>query len=116
MWKYLGVIVDGKLSCKGHCKLLCCIIFKYVGAMYKVKCYVNDHTLRMLYHSLRFFNVFRCCHACLILLRCEWEWRRYTMQYVPIVVRNIKTELQNTKSMLHFMRVIVITSFLKGCT
>jgi len=73
MWKYLGVIVDGKLSCKGHCKLLCCIIFKNVGAMYKVKCYVNDHTLRMLYHSLRFFNVFRCCHACLILLRCEWE-------------------------------------------
>jgi len=33
-YKYLGVIVDEKLTWKEHCKQLCCTIFKYVGAMY----------------------------------------------------------------------------------
>jgi len=51
-YKYLGVIVDEKLTWKEHCKQLCCTISKYVGAMYKVKLYVNNQALRMLYHSL----------------------------------------------------------------
>jgi len=51
-YKYLGVIVDEKLTWKEHCKQLCSTISKYVGVMYKVKCYVNNQTLRMLYHSL----------------------------------------------------------------
>jgi len=50
--KYLGVIVDKKLTWKDHCKQLCCTISKYVGVMYKVKHYVNNQGLRMLYHSL----------------------------------------------------------------
>jgi len=51
-YKYLGVIVDEKLTWKEHCKQLCCTISKYVGVMYKVKHYVNNQTLPMLYHSL----------------------------------------------------------------
>ena len=50
--KYLGAIVDEKLTWKEHCKQMCSIISKYVGLMYKVKHYVNNHALRMLYHSL----------------------------------------------------------------
>jgi len=34
--KYLGVIVDEKLTWKEHCKQLCCTISKYVDVMYKV--------------------------------------------------------------------------------
>ena len=51
-YKYLGVIADEKLTWKEHCKQLCCTISKYVGVMYKVKHYVNNQALRMLYHSL----------------------------------------------------------------
>jgi len=51
-YKYLGVIVDEKLTRKEHCKQLCCTISKYVGVMYEVKQYVNNQALRMLYHSL----------------------------------------------------------------
>jgi len=32
-YKYLGVIVDERLTWKGHCKQLCCTISKYVGVM-----------------------------------------------------------------------------------
>jgi len=39
--KYLGVIVDEKLTWKEHGKQLCFTISKYVGVMYKVKHYVN---------------------------------------------------------------------------
>ena len=47
-YKYLGVIVDEKLTWKEQCKQMCCTISKYVGAMYKVKHYVNNQPLRML--------------------------------------------------------------------
>ena len=50
--KCLGVIVDEKLTWKEHCKQLCCTISKYVGVMCKVKHYVNNRALRILYHSL----------------------------------------------------------------
>ena len=39
-YKYLGVIVDEKLTRKEHCKQLCCTTTKYVGVMYKFKHYV----------------------------------------------------------------------------
>jgi len=51
-YKHFGVIVDEKLTWKEQCKQLCCTIFKYVGVTYKVKHYVNNQALRMLYHSL----------------------------------------------------------------
>ena len=51
-YKYLGVIVDEKLTWKKHCKQLCSTISKYVGVIYKVQHYVNNQALRMLYHSL----------------------------------------------------------------
>ena len=35
-YKYLGVIIDEKLTWKEHCKQLCGTISKYVGVMYKV--------------------------------------------------------------------------------
>jgi len=47
-YKYLGVIVDEKLTWKEQCKQMCCTISKYVGAMHKVKHYVNNQPLRML--------------------------------------------------------------------
>jgi len=51
-YKYLGVTVDEKLTRKEHCKEMCSTISKYFGVIYKVKHYVNNHALRMLYHSL----------------------------------------------------------------
>jgi len=39
-YKYLGVIVDEKLTWKEHCKQLCSTISKYYGVMYEVKHYV----------------------------------------------------------------------------
>ena len=45
--KYLGVIVDEKLTWKDHCKQLCSTISKHVGLMYKLKHYVNNQALRM---------------------------------------------------------------------
>ena len=51
-YKYLGVIADEKLTWKEHCKQMCNTISKYVGVMYRVKHYVNNHALHMLYHSL----------------------------------------------------------------
>jgi len=51
-YKYLGVIEVEKLTWKEHCKQLCCTISKYIGVMYKVKYYVNNQALHMLYHSL----------------------------------------------------------------
>jgi len=40
--KYLGVIVDEKLTGKEHCKQLWSTISKYVGVMCKGKNYVNN--------------------------------------------------------------------------
>ena len=54
-YKYLGVIVYEKLTWKEHCKQLCSTKSKYVGVMCKVRHYVNNQALRMLYHS---FNKF----------------------------------------------------------
>ena len=51
IYKYLGVIVDQQLTWKEHCKWLCCTSSKYVSVIYKVKHYVNNQALRMLYHS-----------------------------------------------------------------
>ena len=51
-YKYLGVIVDEKLTWKEHSKQLCSTLSKCVGVMHKVKHYVNNQALRMLYHSL----------------------------------------------------------------
>jgi len=51
-YKYLGIITDEKLTWKEHRKQLCSTISKYVSVMYKVKHYVNNHALCMLYHSL----------------------------------------------------------------
>jgi len=51
-YKYLGVIAEENLAWKEHCKQLCSTISKHVGAIYKVKHYVNNQALRMLYHSL----------------------------------------------------------------
>ena len=51
-YKYLGVIVDVKLTWKEHCKQLCSTISKYIGVMYKIKHYVNNQAFRMLYRSL----------------------------------------------------------------
>ena len=45
-YKYLGVIVDEKLTWKEHCKQLSCIISNYIGVMYKVKHYVNNQKSR----------------------------------------------------------------------
>jgi len=36
-YKYLGVIVDEKLTWKEHSKQLCCTISKYVSEMYELK-------------------------------------------------------------------------------
>jgi len=51
-YTYLGVIADEKLTWKEYCKQLCCTIYKYVVVMYKVKHYVNNQALPMLYQSL----------------------------------------------------------------
>jgi len=50
--KYLGVIADDKLNRKENCKRLCCTMSTYLGAIYKVKYYVSNQPLRMLYQSL----------------------------------------------------------------
>ena len=51
-FKYLGLVIDEKLTWKEHCKRLCSTISKYVSVMYKFKHYVNNRALHMLYHSL----------------------------------------------------------------
>jgi len=91
-YKYLRAIVDEKLTWKEHCKQLCCTTSKYVGVMYKVKHYVNNQALRMLYH-------------CLINSRAQYEiiaWGRAAschLQPISVVLNRVVRGL-NTNNLL----------------
>jgi len=49
--KYLGIIVDEKLTWKDHWKQLCCTK-KYACVIYKLKHYVNNQALRYVVSQL----------------------------------------------------------------
>ena len=50
--KYLGVLIDSKLSFKVHISSVSKKIARTIGLMYKLRYYMNQQTLVMIYHSL----------------------------------------------------------------
>ena len=50
--KYLGVLIDSKLTFKEHIMAISKKVSRITGAMYRIRNYVNDNTLRMIYFSL----------------------------------------------------------------
>ena len=50
--KYLGILLDNKLSWKSHASSLCNKILKVCGVFYKLRYYVALCTLRIVYFSL----------------------------------------------------------------
>ena len=50
--KYLGVLIDSQLTFKEHTMVVSKKVSRITGAMYRIRNYVNDKTLRMIYFSL----------------------------------------------------------------
>ena len=50
--KYLGLFIDENLSWSSHVKELSLQLAKCSGIFYKLKSYVTEDVLRMVYHSL----------------------------------------------------------------
>ena len=50
--KYLGISFDSNLTWKSHINELCLKLSKTVGVLSKVRHFVDDHILVMLYYSL----------------------------------------------------------------
>lgn len=58
--KYLGVIMDDKLSWKQQIQKQCCNLARGSGAMCRIKYYVNQQTLRMVYFALIYSHLQYC--------------------------------------------------------
>ena len=50
--KYLGILIDSKLTFKDHIMAVSKKVARITGAMYRIRYYVNDKTLAMVYYSL----------------------------------------------------------------
>ena len=50
--KYLGILIDSQLTFKDHVMAVSKKIARTTGAMYRIRPYVNDKTLKMIYNSL----------------------------------------------------------------
>ena len=50
--KYLGIIIDSSLSWKGHIDKVCSSFHKAIGMIYKIRPFVKQNILVMLYYSL----------------------------------------------------------------
>ena len=74
--KFLGVILDNKLTFKYHISFLCNKISKTVGILYKVKDYVPQHIMIQLYYSF----VYPYIHYCNIV----WS-NTYHTHLTPLV-------------------------------
>ena len=52
--KYLGVLIDSRLSFKTHVASITKKIARTIGLLYKLRYYMNQKTLIMIYNSLIF--------------------------------------------------------------
>ena len=59
-YKYLGVIIDDKLTWKSHIKLICEKIGKTCGAIAKLRHCVNSSTLKSVYYALVYCHTQYC--------------------------------------------------------
>ena len=59
-YKYLGVIIDDKLTWKSHIQLICEKIGKTCGALAKLRHCVNSSTLKSVYYALVFSHLQYC--------------------------------------------------------
>ena len=50
--KYLGILIDSQLTFKDHIMAVSIKVARITGAMCRIRCYVNDNTLKMIYNSL----------------------------------------------------------------
>ena len=60
MIKYLGVLLDHKLSFKEHINLLCEKINKYIGVFYHIRHQLPEKCRRTLYFSFVFSYIYYC--------------------------------------------------------
>ena len=51
-FKYLGVVLDNKLNWHKHIEILCTKLSRASGVLYRLKPFLPQNTLRMVYHSL----------------------------------------------------------------
>ena len=52
--KYLGILIDSKLTFKDHITSVSKKVSRITGLMYRIRSFVNDETLRMIYYSLMY--------------------------------------------------------------
>ena len=50
--RHLGILIDSNLNWKCHITHICKNIWRGVGLLSKIRCYVENHILAMLYYSL----------------------------------------------------------------
>lgn len=58
--KFLGVIIDNKLTWKPHIGNVCSKLSKILGIMYRASRQINSNALKMLYHSLFYPYLIYC--------------------------------------------------------
>ena len=58
--KYLGVLLDSKLTFRAHIAKMCKNIKKYVGIFYHVRQRLPEKCLRVFYFSIIYINLYYC--------------------------------------------------------
>ena len=107
--KFLGVIIDSKLSWKEHISYVCGKVAKGIGIISKVRKYVNKSTLLELYYSFSYPYLTYCNHvwglSCKSYMDAMVMLQKFKFKFKLFIGITSKvtsfTNVQETKNMKH---------------
>ena len=114
-YKYLGVMLDEKLTWKPHLKLIKSKLSKSLGLLYRNRRYLDKRSLMLIFHSLF------CSHLSYGIL-CWGRCSRSSMQPLQVLLnkaikcinfKKINTSEKETLSIFHEDRVLTVYDMFK---
>ena len=109
--KYLGVLIDEKLSWKYHIAYICSRLARNIGIFYKLRHYMTLARLKQLYYSLIYPYISYAILACGSTYKTQIKKVQIKQNTVIRVIFFAITYGQNTESALPFMRLLDILDF-----
>ena len=125
MIKYLGVLLDHKLSFKEHIKVLCDKIKKYIGIFYHVRHMLPEKCRRVLYFSFVFSYIYYCAEIygnvsyqslkpLQLVQNRALRALQYKNKYFPINKMHKDYEILKVQDVVQYKQSKIIHSLLTG--